>query len=198
MAMTEAKTVLSYLKLIKDWDLKEMFRGHLDSKWSLIPSIARYAENFIGQGYYDSLLDLEERLILEFEKFAFPIMDCRKLPFIEKLVHCQHYGLPTRLLDWTTNPLKALYFAVEDPLYDDKDGLVISLSPMTWFEGTKYIKEIDTFEAFYPELLNERVNAQDGCFTAFPMPKDDLELKPLKKEGLLPSEWVTFKTLQHG
>lgn len=180
--MQKVETILEFIALIEEWNLKEMFRGHLNSDWLLIPSIARYA-NYFDLGYYDSLFELEEFLILEFEKYVHPIMDFRRLPMIEKLIHCQHYGLPTRLLDWTTNPLKALYFAVENPEYDEKDGQIISFSPRTWYEGTKYIKEIKNIEAFYPELLNERISAQEGCFTVFPLPEDSMNLKPLEKDN---------------
>ncbi|MCX6929191.1 MAG: FRG domain-containing protein, partial [Verrucomicrobia bacterium] len=39
----------------------------------------------------------------------------------------QHYGLPTRLLDWTTNPLTALFFAVCDSNLHQNDGRLFVL-----------------------------------------------------------------------
>jgi len=42
----------------------------------------------------------------------------------------QHYGLPTRLLDWTQNAAVALFFACSDVAKADSDGLVAILNPI--------------------------------------------------------------------
>ncbi len=131
---------------------KNLFRGQLDSNWPLLPSIARYAK-LVPTNYWEfhSVRNLEGSLIELFEKFAIPYKDYRSVPYFEKLVDAQHYGLPTRLLDWTTNPLKALFFAVEDPDMDSVSGIVYFLIPEGWLTNIKSLDENSGAKVYYPE-----------------------------------------------
>lgn len=100
------RTILSFLqqiqRLTKDDDFVYFFRGHADEKkFELKPSIYR-EKKWIE---YEDVL-FKELVSHNPEEFR----ECRSA--IEYLVKMQHYSLPTRLLDLTTNPLIALYFSV--------------------------------------------------------------------------------------
>jgi len=90
------------------------FRGQPESYPQITPSIAR-----------DGYLRNEDVLFREFILRNPDEFSGEKSTF-EKLVKMQHYGLPTRLLDITTNPLIALFFAVEKD--DNKDGEFITFA----------------------------------------------------------------------
>ena len=93
------------------------FRGHASASWELTPSLFR-----------DSSVILDEHNMLENASNMLwsELNDCRT--DLEKMVKLQHYGLHTRLLDVTYNPLVALYFACQklSDSSDNKDGVVFS------------------------------------------------------------------------
>jgi hypothetical protein len=99
-------------------------------------------------------------------------------------------------LDWSTNPLKALFFSVEDSTLDTVDATVTVLSPKIWWEGLQSMKmEIDSLTALYPESLNVRVVSQNACFTAFPLPEVGMEVKELLYENYSDSVEELFRIL---
>ena len=93
-----------------------LFRGVTQEKnHKLIPSIGRdTSENTNGD-----ISHLEDSLLSEFKRLSITLLNKYPSSDFEWLFLAQHYGLPTRLLDWSTNPLVALFFSVEkDDDYD--------------------------------------------------------------------------------
>jgi hypothetical protein len=81
------------------------------------------------------LWDYEARLVESFQRQALPFLETVPDCHLNWLAVAQHHQLPTRLLDWTRNPLIALYFAATN-----RDGYA---PPGDWPDVHVFLWEMD-------------------------------------------------------
>ena len=114
--LSSVSSINSYISSLKKKTGTLFFRGHADPNYILRPSIMRTSHLAQNESkiYHELIINCPD----DFEK-------CHS--HLEKLVKMQHYGLPTRLLDITRNPLVALYFACESN--PESYGELILISP---------------------------------------------------------------------
>lgn len=130
------------------WHHGIWFRGQADFEWSLRPSVFREDSNSVIEET-STFYGFKNRSTLNFEG---------KKNTFEWLTLMQHYGIPTRLLDWSESVLVGIYFAVSNPVHYDKDGALFILNAKNLSNdvGINYV--------FIPENMNVIVRAESTKF----------------------------------
>ncbi|MFS7220884.1 FRG domain-containing protein [Rahnella inusitata] len=119
------------------------FRGQGNSDYKLTPSIHRHSAIKTSE----ELFSMERRLLTRYRERSVPYLKNKLNDNWELLFLMQHFGMPTRLLDWTENPLIALFFALSSARKNENgeyvnDAAVWVMSPSKWnetiFKGQTY------------------------------------------------------------
>lgn len=91
-----------------------LFRGQGNIKFSLEPALQREWE-----GEPQGLKRAEASMFAEFKRAAPYLLPSATTNDWDRLSMAQHYGMPTRMLDWTVNHMVALWFALSSPAETD-------------------------------------------------------------------------------
>jgi hypothetical protein len=177
------------------------FRGEKDAKWTLISSFDRNSIATFTVQHGDIQItsneklneeDDERRLLLDFQRGAghfhssLPTLD----ETVDWLALMQHFGAPTRLVDWSRSPYVALYFALEESFDDDS---VLWAIDMTWLKrrsleilrsADPHCPDSSDFVAFV-QYVNQIILGGEKAFAIVPADPMQLNERMIAQQGQL-------------
>lgn len=156
---------------------RRIFRGEKLIKYDLLPGIAR-PDLTTSQGKKFAEKD-EDLLLRHFKERAHLFLE-KGYDDLSLLVLAQHHGLPTRLLDWSYNPLVAVYMATEHDISSEKNESPESSAIYVWENYPKpkigmklsmhEIHNLQEVKVISPAHLDIRIVNQRGLFSLHPHP----------------------------
>ncbi len=177
-----------FKKLVSDTEMTSwIFRGQAISDWPILSSLSRYFNKF--EVHTDCWPHQEERLLRIFKRKAHHYLDnvpTEKDTF-EWLSLMQHFGTPTRLVDFTFSPYVAAFFALhktqEDcavwalfpPKFDGESEILLQNGDK-FIPKDRWLRKNENYIDYYlkgdksflimgePERMNQRLIAQAGTF----------------------------------
>lgn len=193
MKLVEITSVAELIEIINNLPNHYIYRGQADSSWGLQSSL----ERVVGVGWSsDSAQRFEDFSLGRFQS-KFHLYDkenCQPNSKLAWLAAMQHYGIPTRLVDFSESPYVALYFALEAFNYAASAGFSLFIVDYRAIldKSIQYIKSVDrdftesrqslhgkqdevfekTVDRFSydiawitePKILNARIDRQSGSF----------------------------------
>lgn len=189
--IVEATTFNKALSEIEKYQKKNKsvwYRGCSSANYNLTPSLYRHPD---VRAVLD-LLEIEKVLTTKFIQRSLPYLNRRLVGDWDTLFLMQHYGVPTRLLDWSENPLISLYFALCDWRNSENDAVLWMCNPEKWNQhvfqhisyqggvfdendtnvekhkpGTEFAEIPDFPVMMFGSYNSPRIVAQKGVFSLF-------------------------------
>ncbi|NID08923.1 FRG domain-containing protein [Fibrivirga algicola] len=173
MKVLEINSFLEFHQIVENYSGSNyLFRGQTNFEWELIPKIGR-------PGFARTIPSVfrEDYLLRSWMRYSSHIIIREPIDQWDRLSLAQHHGLATRLLDWTKNPLVALFFATFD-FSSEEDASVFIFD---FKNETTQTERLDPFTitfsgVFYPKGITARVISQRGVFSFSNNPQKSLEV----------------------
>jgi hypothetical protein len=156
-----------------------VFRGQA-ADWPLRPKLGRLQVPPLGK----SVTEIEKQMLDHFDRAVAAYQASPPTSRWELCALAQHHGMATRLLDWTYNPLAALWFALDKPAASEHTYAVVwmfcpSASDLVSSDSS-FPSELSTIRYWKPRHITPRIRSQSSVFTVHPTVGDPESLQALQ------------------